>query len=115
MDRVHDLDGAVARAGQRLRRHTPDAGDVCARRRVGEAALARELVALLPVLAAALAITLAGDHDGVCAFASDIAGGECDRHDSLAVFYTLRLVLQAARVHQHGSPRLANPVRGSFD
>ena len=37
-----------------------------------------QLVALLPVLAAALAVALAGDHGAAAAFAADVAGGQRD-------------------------------------
>ena len=115
MDGVHDLDGGVAGAGQVVRRDAPDAGDVPARRGVGEAALARQLVALLAVLAAALAVALAGDHDAAGAFPPDVAGGERDGADGFAVLDALGVVLDAAGVQDHGAAGFADPMRRALD
>ena len=51
----------AARAGQLVRVDAPDGGDVGARGGVVEPAVAGQLVGLLPVLAAALAVALAGE------------------------------------------------------
>ena len=115
MDGVHDLDGGVAGAGQVVRRDAPDAGDVLARRGVGEAALARQLVALLAVLAAALAVALAGDHDAAGAFPPDVSGGERNGADGFAVLDALGVVLDAAGVQNHGAAGFADPMRRALD
>ena len=96
-------------------RDAPDRGDVLASLGVGDRALARELVALLAVLAAALAVALAGDHHAARALAADVAGGERQVDDGEDVLDALRLVLDAARVQRHRAVRLAEPARGLLD
>ena len=61
IDLAEQLVGIDAGAGQLLLVDPPDAGDVAPMLRVADVAPARELIALLPVLAAALPVGLADD------------------------------------------------------
>ena len=61
VDLAEHLVRVDARAGHVLLVDAPDAGDVLAVLGVGDVAPARELIALLPVLASALAVGLADD------------------------------------------------------
>ena len=74
-----------------------------------------QLIALLAVLAAALAVALAGDHHAAGALAAEVAGREAQVDHREAVLDALRLVLDAARVHAHRAIGLADPVRGLLD
>ena len=65
---LEQLVGRLAGAGQRVGRHAPHAGDGAARRRVADRAVAGQLVGLLAVLAAALAVALAGEDAEAAAF-----------------------------------------------
>src|SRR5262249_53907183 len=112
---VHDLYRGVAGAGQVVGRDTPNARDVLPRCWIGEAALSRELIALLSVFASVLAVALASDHDGARAFASDISSGQRDCDRRLAILDAFGLVLQTARMEDHRAPRFADPMRGLFD
>ena len=76
---------------------------------------AGQLIALLPVLAAALAVALAGDHHAAGALAAEVAGREEEVEHREAVLDALRVVLDAARVDAHGAIGLADPVRRLFD
>ena len=96
VDRVHDLHARCSPAcGSLVGRDAPDLGDVLARRRIGDGPLAGQLIALLAVLAAALAVALAGDHDAAGAFAADVAGGEAEVDHRQAVLDALGVVLDA--------------------
>ena len=77
--------------------------------------LARQLIALLPVLAAALAVALAGDHGAAAAFPTDVAGGQRQVDQRRAVLHAFGLMLQSARVHGDGAIRFRKPMRGLFD
>ena len=68
--------------------------------RIGDRSLARQLVALLSVLAAALAVALPGDHRAARAFAADVAGREADVDEREAVLDALGLMLEPARVQR---------------
>ena len=93
------FDGGVAGCGiRRARCPTPSP---CARaRRIVIERWPGKLVALLPVLAAALAVALPGDHGAARAFAPDVAGGEAQVDQRQAVLDAFGLVLEAARM-QH--------------
>ena len=58
-----------AGSGNLVRRMPQTLGDVLARCRIVDRPLAGQLIALLPVLAAALSVALAGDHRAARAFA----------------------------------------------
>ena len=77
--------------------------------------LARQLVALLSVLASSLAIALAGDHRAARAFATDVAGGETQIDDGRTVLDAFRLMLDAARVQRDGALGFPEPVCRLFD
>ena len=115
MDGVHDLLRGVARLGKFFGRDAPDAGNMLASRGIGERSLAGKLVALLPMLTAALAVALAGDHGGPGALASDISGGQSNVDHRQAILHAFGLVLQSASVHHDGPLRFADPVRGLLD
>ena len=74
-----------------------------------------KLIALLAVLAAALAVALAGDHHAAGALAAEVAGGEEQVDHREAVLDALRVVLDAARVEPHRAVGAADPVRGFLD
>ena len=107
VDGLHDLHRGEPGLRDLLRRDAPDARHVLARRGIGDRALAGELVALLAVLAAALAVALAGDHDAARALAADVAGGQAQVDHGEAVLDALRLVLDAAGVQRHRAVGLA--------
>src|SRR6185369_10564640 len=67
------------------------------------------------MLASPLAVSLAGDHGGAAAVASDMAGGEHDIDDRQTVFDAFRLVLEPARVQSNGAFGFCDPVGGLLD
>ncbi len=81
VNRVHDFLGAVARLRKILWSNAPDSSHILASGRIGERTLAGKLVAFLPMLASALAVTLAGNHGWTGTFAPDIAGRQRNVHD----------------------------------
>src|SRR5438552_17682981 len=98
MNGFHDLFGCVARLGNFSGRDSPDLRYVPARFRVVDGALARKLVAFLPVLAAALSVALTGDHHAAGAFAAYVARGQSEIDQCQAVFHDFRVMLNATRV-----------------
>ena len=76
---------------------------------------ARELVALLAVLAPALAVALAGDGRVAAALAADASRGEHDVDRAQAVLDAVGVVLDAARVQEEARLRGAPPLRGLAD
>ena len=100
---------------QFIRRDAPDARHVLARLRIEQRALARQLIAFLAVLAAALTIALAGDHGAAAAFAPEVTGGQRQIDQRRAVLDALGLMLQAARVHGDRTVGLGKHVRGFLD
>ena len=63
-------------------------------------ALPGQLIAFLPVLAAALPIALAGDHVAACAFASDVSGCQAKVDQRKYIFDTVGMVFDAARMQR---------------
>ena len=74
-----------------------------------------QLIAFLPVLAAALPVALAGDHHAAGAFAAEVAGREEQVEHREAVLDAFRVMLDAARVDAHRAIGLADPVRRLLD
>src|SRR6266568_287596 len=99
MDCVHDFLSAITRLRKFFGLDAPDAGNILASGRIGERTLTGKLVALLPVLASTLSVSLAGNHRGSSALAAYVPGGESDVEHCETVFYTLGLMLQAPSVH----------------
>ena len=125
-DRQQTLDRAVVdRFDQLLRRqalagdvgfvavpHLRDRGPVLG---VGDVAVAGQLIALVAVLAAALAVALPGDRRDPAARFAELAGGqpEVDRREH--VVDTLGVLLDAAGVQHHPRRRRAPQFRGLLD
>ena len=70
-------------------------------------ALTGQLVCLLPVLAPALAVALAGDRSVAAPRRADLAGGEDKVDVGEDVVDAVGVVLDAARVHDHACLRAA--------
>ena len=99
VDSVHDFLRAVARLGKFFGLDAPDAGNVLASGGIRERTLPWKLVALLPMLASALAVSLAGNHRGTSALAPDISGGKSNVEHRQAILYAFGLMLQSPSVH----------------
>src|ERR1051326_1616452 len=115
VDLSHQLVAVDARLRQLLGLHAPDAGDVLAVRGVHDVAPAGELVALLPVLAAALAVALADDGAVRAVRPADAPRGENDVDRGEAVLHAVRVVLDAARVHEEARLRRPPQLRRRAD
>ena len=104
-ERVEQLVRRAPRSGQRLRVHAPHAGDVGARRRVVDHPVAGQLVGLLPVLAAALTVALAGE----TAVAGERRAGQPQRERDVDPGQhrggALGVLLGTARGEHHGPVR----------
>src|SRR5262249_38546556 len=96
VNRFHDLDRRIARVGQTVWIDAPYFADVSAGLRIFDVPLARQLVALLPVLAAALSIALARDHIRTGAFSTDLTGCQAQVDDREDILHTVGMVLDAA-------------------
>src|SRR5262252_7292609 len=75
-------------------------------------ALTGKLIRLLPVLASALAVTLAGDGSVAAAGRADFSGCQNQIDISENIINTVRVMFDAARVHHHGSPGATVELRG---
>ena len=115
VDRLDDLLGGNALAGDLRLVASPHRGDVGAVLGVGDVAVARQLVALVAVLAAALAVALTGDRRHAATRLAELAGGqpEVDRRDD--VVDALGVLLDAAGVEQHPRGRRAPPLGRLLD
>ena len=82
---------------------------------VGDVAPARELVALLPVLAAALAVGLADDGAVAALGLADAAGGEHEVDRAERVLHAVGVVLDAAGVEEEAGLRRPPPLGGLAD
>ncbi len=109
------LVGRLAGAGQRVGRDAPDAGDGPAGRRVADRAIAGELVGLLPVLAATLAVALPGQDAEAAALAAGKAEGEGDVDVGERVGDALRLLLGTAAGQHEAARGRAEEARGFDD
>src|SRR4051794_5315691 len=98
--------------GQVVGIDAPDAGDMGAVFGVLDVAHARQLVALLAVLTAALAVRLAGDGAVATAFAADAARSEDHVDRPKHILHAVAAVLDAARVHEEACLGLAPPLSG---
>src|SRR5690606_26391888 len=112
VDLADDLVGVHARLRQLLGRHPPDLGDVRPILGVDQVAAARQLVALLAVLAATLAVALAGDRRVATVWASDASRGQHDVDRAEHVRHAVRVVFEAAGVHQKAGLGGAPPLGG---
>src|SRR5207302_4625522 len=83
--------------------------------RVADVAGAGELVALLAVLPAALAVALPGDGRIAAIGPADASGGEDDVDGAQAVLHAVRVVLDAAGVQQEARPGRAPQLRRLAD
>ena len=116
VDRLHDLDAPMSPARGISSGAMPQTRATCSR--AAGSVIERwpgQLIALLPVLAAALAVALAGDHHAARALAADVAGGQAEVDHRQAVLDALRLMLDAARVQRHRAVGLAEPARRLLD
>ena len=82
---------------------------------VGDVAVAGELVALVAVLAAALAVALAGDRRHAAARLAELAGRQTEVDRGEHVVDALGVLLDAAGVQQHPGRRRAPPLGGLLD
>jgi len=115
LDPAEDLVGVHARRGELFRGDPPDRRHLGAVARVAEVPGPRELIALLSVLAAALAVALAGDGRVPAVPAPDPAGGEHQVDGAEHVLHAVAVVLDAARVHEIAGARRPPPFRGLAD
>ncbi len=107
VDGVHDLLGALAHAGQLVVGAAPDGADVLPVLGVADVAVARQLVALVAVFAAALAVALARDGAVAAAGPADAARGQHHVDAAQHVVHALALVLDAPGVEQEAGLGLA--------
>src|SRR6516164_1942032 len=103
--------GGKTFTGNRLFRHAPHTGDVLAMLRIGNVAVSGQLVALLPLLASALAVALAGDHGVAAAFTADATAGDDEVNGGDAILDALAMVLDAACVQQEAGGCRAPQLR----
>src|ERR1700687_3278648 len=115
MDSVHHFCRAVAGLGKLFGLDPPDAGNVSASGGVRERSLPWKLVALLPMLTAALAVSLAGNHRGTRTLAPNISSSQSNVEHGQAIFHALGLMLESTSVHHNGALRFADPTRGLLD
>jgi hypothetical protein len=111
VDLAEHLVAIDAGAGHVRLGDAPDLGDVGAVDRVGDIAPAGQLVALLPVLAAALAVGLAGDGAVAAPLAPDTPGGQHHVDRAEHVLHAVRMVLDPAGVHEEAGLGRAPPFR----
>src|SRR5262249_2040972 len=95
--------------------HAPDPGHVGAMLGVREVPHARELVALLAVLAPALSVRLPGDRPVAAALAAEPPRGEHDVDPAQAVLEAVAVVLDAPGVEQEARLRGPPPLGGLLD
>src|SRR6185295_4013008 len=98
--------GGQARARKLRLGDAPALGDDATVLGVLDVAPARQLVAALAVLAAALPVALPRDHRVARAGLPDLARRQAEVDAGQAVLDALRVVLDAARVDQHRRRRL---------
>ena len=110
VDLAEHLVGVDAGAGDVLLVDAPDAGDVLAVLGVGDVAPAGKLIALLPVLAAALAVGLADDRAVAALGLADAAGREHEVDRAERVLHAVGVVLDAARVEEEAGLGRAPPL-----
>src|SRR5207253_913841 len=91
--------------------HAPDADDMGAVLLVLDDAAAGQLVALLAMLAAALTIALPGDRGVAAALTTDAAAGQDHVDRTETVLHAMRVMLNAAGVHQETALCRAPPLR----
>src|SRR5690606_35235862 len=108
-----DFVGIDSRARELVGGHAPHLGDVRAVFRVPEIAAAGELVAFLPVLAAALAVALSRDRAVAGSAAADAPGRQHDVDGAEHVVDAARVVLEAARVQEEAALRSSPELGGS--
>ena len=109
---IQQLVRRPALAGQRLRRHAPHPGDVLAGRRVVDHPVAGQLVGLLPVLAAALAVALPGQAAVAGVRRAALPERQRDVDPREHRVRALRVLLGAARgQHHHLAPRSPSSAR----
>src|SRR5215831_7444585 len=82
--------------------------------RVGDRTLPGQLVGLLPVFAAALTISLAGDRPVTAAGGSDFSRGQDQIYVRKNVVDAVTVVFDATRMHNHGGLCASIELRG-FD
>ena len=115
MDRLHDLVSGQALAGHVLLVNAPDAADVLAVFGIFDVPVARELIALVAVLASALAVALAGDRGVAAVRLADAPGGKHEVDAGQNVLDALALVLDPARMQQKTGLGRSPPFRGLQD
>ena len=111
VDLPEQLVGIDAGPGHVLLVDAPDAGDVLAMLGVADVAPAGQLIALLPVLAAALAVGLADDRAVAALRLADAAGGEHEVDRAERVLHAVRVVLDAARVEEEAASSPCPTIR----
>ena len=82
---------------------------------IGDVAVARELVAFVAVLAAALAVALAGDRRDAAPGLAELARGQAEVDRREHVLDALGVLLDTAGVEQHAGRRRAPPLGGLLD
>ena len=100
-DRVNQLVCRSARTGNGCGRDAPDLGDGCPCGRIVDAAVSGELIGLLAVLAAPLAVALTGNRAVAAVRLSDAAESERQVDVGQGVVHALRLLLGASRRQNH--------------
>src|SRR5690606_6092720 len=107
---AEQLVGVYARRRQVVGIHVPDFGHVGAVLWVGEVSTAGELVALLAVLSASLAVGLPGDGGVAAMLSADAARGQHHVDGAQHVLHAVRVMLDAAGVHQKTGGCRAPPL-----
>ncbi len=113
--RVQQLVRAAPGAREGLRRYAPHLRDVRPRGRVGQLAVARQLVGLLAVFAAALPVALAGQAPVAGVRAAGAAGRQAQVDPGTDRVRALGLLLGAAGREHHGAVRRAEVTYGGAE
>jgi hypothetical protein len=93
----------------------PNRGDVLPVLRIGDVAVARQLVTLVPVLAPALAVALTSDGRDPASRLAVLAGRQTEVDARPHVLDTFGVVLEAAGVQQHPGLRCRPKLRRLLD
>ena len=109
-ERVDQLVGGLSAPGNRLCRHVPDVGHVAAGGRIVNPSVTGKLIGLLPVLAAALAVALAGERAEASADPPAHAERQRDVDVGERVHHALGLLFGSAGRQHHRRRRPSQPM-----